>query len=168
MSSTPQPTWRPISWLPTISSAISGGLATAQEFHGTLEQGWEQPYRRMDEATLARVRRVYVEQADDVELYAEQLRRWQAGSMSLAQRQEVDRLAGQVEQWRSAVAAVLELADELKDNTIEALLRKSDLEVGVEALLGQEPHRRGGGRAERTPGLGWASAAIVRRQRGRR
>ena len=67
MSSTPQPIWRPISWLPTISSAISGGLATAQEFHGTLEQGWEQPYR-MDEATLARVRRVYVEQAEDVEL----------------------------------------------------------------------------------------------------
>jgi len=142
MSSTPQPTWRPISWLPTISAAISGGLATAQEFHGTLEQGWERPYR-MDEATLARVRRVYVEQAEDVELYAEQLRRWQAGSMSLAQRQEVNHLAGQVEQWRSAIAAVLELADELKDNTIEALLRKSDLEVGVEALLGQEPHRRG-------------------------
>ena len=141
MSSTPQPTWRPISWLPTISSAISGGLATAQEFRSTLEQGWEQPYR-MDEATLARVRRVYTEQAEDVELYAEQLRRWQAGSMSLAQRQEVDRLAGQVEQWRSAVVVVLELADELKDNTIEALLRKSDLEVGLEALLGQEPHRR--------------------------
>ena len=38
--------------------------------------------------------------------------------------------------------AILELADELKDNTIEALLHKSDLEVGLEALLGQEPHRR--------------------------
>jgi len=59
----------------------------------------ERPYR-LDEATLARVQRVYAEQAEDVELYAEQLRRWQAGSMSLARRQEVDRLAGQVEQWR--------------------------------------------------------------------
>ena len=76
-----------------------------------------------------------------MELYAEQLRRWQAGSLSLAQRQEVEHLASQVEQWRSAAAAVLELADDLKDNTIEALLRKSDLEVGLEALLGQEPHR---------------------------
>jgi hypothetical protein len=54
----------------------------------------------------------------------------------------VDRLAGQVEQWRSAVAAVLELADDLKDSTIQVLLRKSDLEVGLEALLGKEPHRR--------------------------
>jgi hypothetical protein len=44
MSSSPQPTWRPISWLP-------------------------------DEATLARARRVFSEQAEDVELYAEQLRR---------------------------------------------------------------------------------------------
>jgi hypothetical protein len=74
VSSTPQPTWRPISWLPTISSAISSSLAAAQEFHGTLEQGWERPYR-MDEATLARARRVFSEQAGDIELYAEQLRR---------------------------------------------------------------------------------------------
>ena len=78
----------------------------------------------MDEATLARARRVYTEQAEDVELYAEQLRRWQAGSISLAQRQEVDRLPGQVEQWRRAVASVLELADDLKDSAIEAQLRK--------------------------------------------
>lgn len=84
MFSTPQPTptWRSISWLPTISAAIRDGLATSQEFHGTFEQGWERPYR-MDEATLARVRRVYSEQAGDVELYAEQLRRWQARSMSM-------------------------------------------------------------------------------------
>ena len=141
MSSTPPPTWRPISWLPTISSAINGGLAAAQEFHGTLDAAWERPYS-LDEATLARVRRVYAEQAEDVELYAEQLRRWQAGSLSLAQRQEVEHLASQVEQWRSAAAAVLELADDLKDNIIEAMLRKSDLEVGLEALLGREPHRR--------------------------
>src|SRR6266542_3379031 len=141
MSSTPQPTWRPISWLPTISSAINGGLTAAAEFHRTLEESWERPYS-MDEATLARVRQVYGQQAEDIELYAEQVRRWQVGAMSLAQRQEVERLASQVEQWRSEVAAVLELAEELKDNTIEALVRKSDLELGVEALLGQEPHRR--------------------------
>ena len=80
---------------------------------------WDRPYS-LDEATLARVRRVYAEQAEDVELYAEQLRRWQAGSLNLAQRQEVDRLAGQVEQWRSAVVTVLELAEDLQDSTIEA------------------------------------------------
>lgn len=54
----------------------------------------------------------------------------------------MERLASQVEQWRSEVAAVLELAEALKDKTIEALLGKSDLELGMEALLGQEPHRR--------------------------
>jgi hypothetical protein len=90
----------------------------------------------MDEATLARARRVFREQAEDVELFAEQLRRWQAGSLTLAQGQEVEYLAGQVEAWRREVAAILQLADELQDNTIEALLRKSDLEVGLEALLG--------------------------------
>jgi hypothetical protein len=141
MASSPEPTWRPLSWLPTISSAISGGLAAAQEFHGTLEHGWERPYR-LDEATLARARRVFTEQAEDVELYAEQLRRWQAGALSLAQRREVEHLAVQVQAWRREVVAILELADELQANTIEALMRKSDAEVGLEALLGQEPHRR--------------------------
>ena len=141
MSSSPEPTWRPMSWLPTISSAIRGSLAAAREFHGTLEQGWERPYR-VDEAALARARRVFTEQAEDVELYAEQLQRWQAASLSPAQRHEVEHLAGQVDEWRREVAAILELADELQANTIEALLRKSDLEVGLEALLGHEPHRR--------------------------
>jgi hypothetical protein len=141
MSPSPPPVWRPISWLPTISWAISGGLSAAREFHGTLEQGRERPYR-MDEATLARARRVFSEQAEDVELYAEQLRRWQTGSLSPAQLSEVERLAVHVEAWRREVEAILELADELKDTTIEALLRKSDLEVGLEAPLGQEPYRR--------------------------
>jgi hypothetical protein len=71
MASSPQPTWRPISWLPTLSAAISGSLAAAREFHGTLEQGWQRPYR-LDEATLAHARRVFSQQAEDVERYAEQ------------------------------------------------------------------------------------------------
>lgn len=141
MPLTPQPIWRPISWLPTITSAIDGGMASAREFHGTLDESRERPYS-LDEATLARVRRVYGEQAEDVELYAEQLRRWQAGPLDSGKRQEIERLSGQVKQWRSEVAAVLQLADVLKDQTIEALLRKSDLELGIEALLGQKPGRR--------------------------
>jgi len=50
-----------------------------------------------------------------------------------------------VEDWRREVTEVLKLADELKNQTIEALMRKSDLELGIEALLGQQPggRRRG-------------------------
>ncbi len=137
MPSTPQPTWRPITWLPTIGTAIDGGRGAAQESHGTLDERWERPYS-LDEATLARVRRVYGEQAGDVELYAEQLRRWQAGRPNDEQRREIERLSGLVECCRHEVAQVLGLADELKNQTIEALMRKSDLELGIEALLGQK------------------------------
>jgi hypothetical protein len=131
-----RPTWRPISWLPTVSSVIDGGLAAAQELHRSLAQGAARPYS-LDEATLARVRRVYGDQAEDVELFAEQVRRWQAEALTEAQRQEVARLAGQVVAWRREVTAILELVADEKDNTIEALMRKSDLEVGIEALLSQ-------------------------------
>jgi len=115
-----------------------------QEFNNTLDESRARPYS-LDEATLARVRLVYGEQAEDVELYAEQLRRWQTGPLDGKQRQEIERLSTQVKSWRSEVATVLELADELKDQTIEALMRKSDLELGIEALLGQS--RLGGGAA---------------------
>jgi len=82
------------------------------------------------------------EQAEDVELYAEQLLRWQAGRLDGGQGQVIERLSSQVERWRREVAATLGLADELKDQTIEALMRKSDLELGIEALFGQKPRRR--------------------------
>ena len=133
MSATPQPTWQPISWLPTISAAITGSLAAAHEFHGALEQGWERPYRIV-EATLARARRVFTEQAADVEVYAEHRRRWQAAALSRAQRHAVEQLAGQGDEWRREVAAIPELTDEPQ--------AKSDLEMGLAALLGQEPRRR--------------------------
>jgi hypothetical protein len=56
--------------------------------------------------------------------------------------QEIARVVGQLQDGRDLAPPRLELADELKDNTIEALMRKSDAEVGLEALLGREPHQR--------------------------
>jgi hypothetical protein len=120
MPTTPHPTWRPITWLPTIGIAIDGGLASAQEFHGTVNESRDQPYS-LDEATLARVRRVYGEQAEDVELTPNNCGAGRQGGWMVC----------------SDVRST-----ELKNQTIEALMRKSDLELGIEALLGRQPGRR--------------------------
>jgi hypothetical protein len=53
------------------------------------------------------------------------------------QRQEVDRLAAQIPMIREGIAAILVLAEELKECTIETVLNKSDLELGLEFLLGK-------------------------------
>ncbi|WP_158586325.1 hypothetical protein [Oceanobacillus profundus] len=37
-------------------------------------------------------------------------------------------------EWKQAVTDILDLANELKEGTIEKMLSKSDFEVGLEAL----------------------------------
>jgi hypothetical protein len=60
------------------------------------------------------------------------------------QRREVDRLSLQLVSLREVVDDILGLAHELAGSTIEAILAKSDLEVGLEALFGgQILHPRG-------------------------
>ena len=48
------------------------------------------------------------------------------------QQNEVDRLKGQVELWEKGFHDVLALAEELKMVTIEKVMKKSDLELGIE------------------------------------
>jgi hypothetical protein len=48
---------------------------------------------------------------------------------------ELDRLEGQLERLRAVLTNILELAEEIKQGTIEQVLAKSDLELGLEALL---------------------------------
>ena len=59
-----------------------------------------------------------------------------ADTLTPAQRREVGRLRSQVEALRQLVEAILALSAKLKDQTIERLMAKSDLELGVEWLLG--------------------------------
>ena len=47
------------------------------------------------------------------------------------------RLSAQLPRIRQRISAILALAEELKGGTIETVLGKSDLEVGLEFLLGK-------------------------------
>ena len=90
----------------------------------------------LDDYTVGRVIKVYTDQAGDVGLYAEQLSRWSGLNLTASQRREVARLSDQIPRIRERISAILALADELKGGTIETVLGKSDLEVGIEFLLG--------------------------------
>ena len=109
-------------------------VESAEEQQSTLRSVRERPYV-LDDAIVARMLRLYTEQRDDLDMYEEQLRRWQQTSLTDPQRREVDRLWTQLVQLRSAIAEILTIAEEVKSQTIEKLLAKSDIEVGLEALL---------------------------------
>lgn len=129
-----EPTWQPVSMLAMLTDHIAEGVAMVREQHATLEEGRTKPYV-LDDATVARVKQVFTQTAADNELFAEQGRRWAAMDLSAEQRQGVERYAVLVEQMQTETTAILALADELARGTIETVLAKSDLELGIEALL---------------------------------
>ena len=62
--------------------------------------------------------------------------------LSVGQRHEVDRLTEQVGRCRIVIDSILSLAEQLKQGTIEKVLAKSDLELGLEFLLSKGKPRR--------------------------
>lgn len=136
MAQGPTPQWQPIDKLPVIASAIDGMRESAEEQYPTLEEARPRP-SMLDDATVGRVIEVYTAQRDDLWLYEEQLRRWRAGTLTGAQRRDVERLTGQLGRLRAVIDTILALMDELKNGTIEQMLAKSDVEVGLEMLMRQ-------------------------------
>lgn len=130
----PEPNWQPISNLPLIASMIDGQLETAQEQYYSLSEAQSKTHV-LDDNTVNRVIRSYTEQLEFAPIYEKQLERWQRETdLSSTQQSELHRLKKQVSRWKQAVTDILDLANELKEGTIEKMLSKSDFEVGLEAL----------------------------------
>ena len=136
MSPDQAPRWNPISRLPVIATAIDDMLGMAEEQYGNLQKARARPHV-LDHYIVGRVIEVFTTQANDLWLYEEQLARWQKIDLTAPQRQEVERLGGQLSQLREVIAAILALAEELKDGTIENVVGKSDVVLAVEFLLGK-------------------------------
>jgi hypothetical protein len=136
----PQPQWQPITQLSLIARHIDGMLESASEQYANLLQAQPKPYV-LDDYTIGRVREVFTTQQNDLWLFDEQLRRWQTGQLSTAQREEVERLVGQMAKLRQVIVDILNLADELKEGTIEKQLAKSDEQLGLEFLLRHFPEQ---------------------------
>ena len=122
--------------VPVVASLVDGSTAGAEEFYATLLQAKWKPHV-LDDVTVVRSIKAFEDAADDVWLFEEQLTRWAAEPVTAEQRAEVVRLMAQIPRWRQAVDPVLTLAHELESQTIESVLAKSDLELGIEWLLGQ-------------------------------
>ena len=136
-----QPQWRPVSFLPTLAQHIDGMLQADVEQYQTLLEAKPKPWV-LDDFTVNRIKQVFTTQQKDFHLFDEQLQRWLAEDLTDGQRQEVERLVEQMKKMRENNAAVLALADELAKGTIEKQLGKSDLELGLEALLNPDLLRR--------------------------
>ncbi len=134
MTDDPTPHWQPLTALPLIASLIDGELADGQEHHVTLLSVRDRPYV-LDDATVERSLKLHTEQRDFLWVFAEQLARWRREQPTDAQCRELDRLEGQLERLRTLLDDILALPVGLQQGTIERVLAKSDLELGIEALM---------------------------------
>jgi hypothetical protein len=127
-----QPTWQPISMLGVVAKMIDGALNDSEEHFRTLKEA--RP-GSLDDSTVSRIFKVYGDQRDDLGLYEEQIARWKREPTTTAQDDELERLSQQLVKLRAAVAGILALAEALKSQTIESILRTDDAALGLAVLL---------------------------------
>jgi len=130
------PRWRPISDLPVVASILDSMLHDDEGQYRTLCECRPKPYV-LDDHTVGRVIQVFTQQKVDLPLYQQQLWHWMEGDLPASQKREVERLQDCVAKLRELAESILSLAEELKQGTIESVLRKSDLELGLEFLQGK-------------------------------
>jgi hypothetical protein len=141
MPSSERVNWQPISHMPLVASMIDDALSDTVDHVQTLTKARAQPHV-LDDATVSRVERVHREQLEFVDIYAEQLRRWRDQRPSAALRRELLRLEEKNRHLRQVTTDVLTLATELRKGTIDRTIAMSDLERGLQALLGPPPRGR--------------------------
>jgi hypothetical protein len=128
-----EPNWQPVSQLPLIAKMIDGELEDSSSQYQNLLLAKNKPHV-LDDYTVGRLLQVFGEQLEFFGIYAEQLAKWKALNLNATQKKEVTRLEGQLEKLRGVNTAILDLTNELKEGTLEKVLSKSDLELGLEAL----------------------------------
>jgi hypothetical protein len=133
-----QVNWQPISQMMLIASMIDTSLDDTREHLATLTKAQAKPHV-LDDAAIDRVERVHTEQMEFVTIYTQQITRWRDEKPSASQTRALDRMATQNQRLRDVTADVLTLARELRKGTIERVRGMSDVELGLQSLLGNRP-----------------------------
>lgn len=117
-----------------MAGMLTEQLAANREQLELLERARREPWL-LDDATVDRVKKVFGVQRDDMWLWEENGRRWQALDLDTATRAQVNGYMSLAAQFATTTTTeVLALADEIAGGTISKVMAKSDLELGIEAL----------------------------------
>jgi hypothetical protein len=126
--------WYPIGRVGWFTQHVREGIEVTTGQLELLRPALAEPYQ-LDDATVARIIRVHQDQAADLALFQNQADRWNAVSdLDATQRAAVGKYEAAIGELRRVNAEVLAAAERLRSVTIEALLAKSDLDVGIEAV----------------------------------
>ena len=132
----PTPNWQPLNMLPMMTDMVSGMLDEVSTQLQSLRAAQEKPHV-LDDYTVGRVLKVYGEQQDFLWVYEAQLARWQQENLTETQRQQTDQMSAQLAQLKPGLTEILDIANDLKGQTIEAVLGKSDEELALDIISGK-------------------------------
>jgi hypothetical protein len=125
--------WHPLGMMGVIASLIDGMVDESADMAELLTPALAKPHV-LDDHTIDRTERLYGERVHFIEIYSEQLRRWRNEHPDAKQRREIERLESQLSRARELNAQVLGMAAEIRKGTIDRIMEKSDLALGLEAL----------------------------------
>ncbi|MBU3179290.1 hypothetical protein KPL47_23665 [Clostridium estertheticum] len=120
--------------LPMMSTMISGQLEEAKDQYKNLLKAQSKPYVLNDEI-VERVIKVFSKQLDFICLYENQISKWHdEETLSTTLETNLSKSQVQLQELSKVITNILALAAELKNGTIEKVMGKSDLELGMEFL----------------------------------
>lgn len=135
---TAQPKWQPIAMLDSLVRHVSEMLQADEDQFALLRQARA---GSLDNYTVQRVLNVYQEREKWLGIYDEQFARWgQEPGLNEGQMRQIEQGQEVMRRERRLVGEVLELARSLKGQTIEAIMGKSDAEIGLDFLMGKYRH----------------------------
>ncbi|MBU3100845.1 MULTISPECIES: hypothetical protein [Clostridium] len=122
----------PVSMLPMMSTMISGQLEEAKDQYENLLKAQSKPYVLNDEI-VERVIKVFSKQLDFICLYENQISKWHNEETLTANIESaLPKSQVQLQELSKVITNILALAAKLKNGTIEKVMGKSDLELGME------------------------------------
>jgi hypothetical protein len=136
------PQFHPISMLPTIRDLIDGGLEDFAASLANIKAVHAREYGTLDDHTAKRFVALFADGLEFVPIYTEQLARWQRTNLTPTQREEVTRLQAQLRPLEATLTEGLAIANEMTNRTIEKVMAKSDLELGIEATIRAARHNK--------------------------
>jgi hypothetical protein len=136
----PEIQWHPVSRLPLISQVIDNNVMTVKSQHDLLVEGQDKPYL-FDDETIDRIIIAELETLEFVEIYTEQLGRWQKEKLTKKQQAEVARLLEQSQYLKRLATAILSMADSIAAATIDQIIALDEAELALKVLLGEIAER---------------------------
>ena len=130
--------FRPLSWLPQVAKIIDEALEhELEELQTFTEIASEKPWA-MDAPLVNRAVQVHREGLDFIEPQRAQLERWlHDPALTEEDQVEINRLLGANERLHEAIHKVLGLLEQIKAETIDAILAKDPGELALEVLSGK-------------------------------